>query len=1079
MSSRQLLACKYCGAKRFKSTRGLQQHVNRTRQCAAMASSEFAPSRAVHLAAIAQDYVHVPNTPPAHGVAEMVHLQPGQGLMAGEGPAIRNLFGSLNILAAQPPNDAASVDESEEGETHFQMEVYHPQMGDPGDFGAVPDDCDASEVTCGSYYELNGPTGLAKFHLQRFHNYVANAQNNVTPFTKQEVMAIKLLDALRRKKATMDTYEAVLKVFFTHSGMIREHQGVGDAVDYVSRSKMMRKLAIRYNMYPQKCIEQELEQKRRGLRKIKQPPLYLVKPMTLPFSKSRVDVIHFDFREQLVSLLTDPRFTDDDFFHFDNDPLALPPYEEAIIGDIWTGEAYRETCKKLLTKPGKQMIVPIIMYIDGTATGQVVALKVEALKFTIGNLTRDARGKKHAWRTLGYVPSYLKEISRGKKIFQETGHESTCFHPLDDEEEGDKLLAGPGVSAIAKAQDWQAILSEMLETYRQVEENGFVFDYRFGGKTYKNLELVPFLLFVKADTEEADKLCGKFLSRTGGVKQLCRYCDLPNELTDSCVARFKLKAETKIKRLCQKNEVEKLRQMSQHCMDYAFHGMRFGLHNDRGIHGATPIDMLHMVLLGIFKYVKVEFFEQLGPGSIAAVEINALCTWIGKLFARQSDRDMPKTQFGQGIVKGKLMGKEMSGVILLLATCLQTSKGKEYLTMGRGSAFKSSVVYDDWVMLLETLLQWESYMKQETMMRKHVIRLEKKHRYLLYLIKKVIKREQGMGMKLVKFHALLHIAADILMFGVPLNVDTSSNEEHWKPTKVAAKLTQKDYRNFDRQTATRLVEFDLLDLAIDELKGNTMWDYLEREGAPVETDEDETQPDGRRKDRIYTKGTQIEVLVDEDSGANTWQFVNSRAENQHTRRWDDDVVGYLAYLQEDIFESKLLIFTEHHRNGQIFRAHPNYRQLGPWNDWVLVNWGHGGKSPAQIWCFLDLRGLEDKFRRKVDGVTVQKGVYAVVESTAYEAAAPESDLFVPCVKEATRLNEDGTMAKRKFYLAEVEAFMEPVTVVPDMGHANKLRYLQVKPRKEWAAVFVEWLEAPHKLDEMDEEYDASSSEEED
>ena len=824
-------------------------------------------------------------------------------------------------------------------------------------------------------------------------------------------------------------------------------------------------------MYPQSRIEEELARKQLGRRKLKNMPLYLEKCMILPFSGAKVDVIHFDFREQLVSLLTDPRFTDRDFFHFANNPLAAPPEDDTWIGDYMTADAYRATYKKLIKDPTRQMLLPIIFYIDATVTGQVVALKIEALKFTIGILNRVARGKRHAWRTVGYVPTYMKEISKGKKLFVDSKHEATAFHPLDDGQEGTDSKKFKKEEN-QKAADWQAILSAILGSYRALEANGFVFDYRFGGKTYKNIELIPYIAFVKCDTEEADKLCGKYLSRTGLIKNLCRYCLCPNHMTASCVGNFKLKTEPMIRKLIAKNKLQALKDISQHAMDYAFHGLRFGSYDDRGIHGATPIDMLHMVLLGIFKYVKAEFFVQVGPTSAAAGEINGLCTWIGKLFARQSDRDLPKTQFGQGIIKGKLMGKEMSGVLLLLAAVLNTAAGKSILTKQSGSKFKSEIVYQDWMLLLETLLQWEAYMRQEQMQRKHVVRLEKKHRYLFHLIKKVIKRTKGMGMKLVKFHALLHLCLDILINGVPLNVDTSDNEEHWKPAKVAAKLTQKDMRVFERQAATRLVEFDLLDLAMEELQGGQIWDYLQREKDLEELDEEGNAVGCRRKLPIVTKGTQIEVDMDDDSGEMTWCFVNSRAGNQDHVQWDDDVIRYLLDLQDEILQGKLVILTEHHRNGQIFRAHPNYRQLGSWNDWVLLDWGRGLKLPAQIWCFVDLQKLPVDFRKKVDGVTVEKGVYAVVESVSYEKGAHQSEIFIPCTKGARRINrKDGTIAQRKFYLADVEAFLEPVTMIPDIGHENKLRYLQVKARNKWADTFVEWLVEPHHLDDMSDEYE--------
>ena len=598
-----------------------------------------------------------------------------------------------------------------------------------------------------------------------------------------------------------------------------------------------------------------------------------------------------------------------------------------------------------------------------------------------------------------------------------------------------------------------------------------VWDYRYGGKVYKNLRLVFFIAYLKTDTEEADKLCGKFLSRGSKVAQLCRYCTCPNDETDSCIAKYPYKTETMIRSLCRRNHREALRKLSQHCMDYALHGIRFGQHNARGIHGACPIEILHMILLGLFKYVKEAFFVQLGASGVAAQEINALCTWIGKLFARQSDRDLPKTQFGNGILKGKLMGKEMSGVLLLLAAVLQTSLGKELLKSGRGSKFKDQVVYDDWVLLIETMLEWEAYLKEEQMDVAHVKCLEKKHRYIMYLIKKVVRRTEGMGLKLVKFHAILHLAEDILMFGVPSVVDTGHNEEHHKTTKGAAKLTQRDVRVFERQTAKRLVEFHLLDLAEEEIESRPIWDYYERKYEVMEEYQEDMRGNLAQSNKNETKGTQIGVYTDEDSGAPRFKFCNSRICNQEKVQWDVDVVTYLVHLQEHILERQLDIFTEHRRNGTIFRAHPNYRQLGHWNDWVQVDWGPGGKQPCQIWCFIDLRRVPHGFGKTVDGVRVQKGVFAVVESADYEQMAGNSDLFIPCIKECRQLDNSGNIAKRQFYLADVEAFLHPVTVIPDVGSENKLRYLQVKARKEWADCFLRWVKDPHDLDEMDDEFE--------
>ena len=77
--------------------------------------------------------------------------------------------------------------------------------------------------------------------------------------------------------------------------------------------------------------------------------------------------------------------------------------------------------------------------------------------------------------------------------------------------------------------------------------------------------------------------------------------------------------------------------------------IRFGAHIECGIHGACPMEMLHALLLGIFKYVRDCLFEQMGPSSQLAEHFNGYAQRYGTLLNRQSQRDLPKTMFGDGI----------------------------------------------------------------------------------------------------------------------------------------------------------------------------------------------------------------------------------------------------------------------------------------------------------------------------------------------------------------------------------------------------------------------------------------------
>ena len=91
------------------------------------------------------------------------------------------------------------------------------------------------------------------------------------------------------------------------------------------------------------------------------------------------------------------------------------------------------------------------------------------------------------------------------------------------------------------------------------------------------------------------------------------------------------------------------------------------------------------------------------------------------------------------------------------------------------SAFGGENALNDWILLVETLLQWEMWLKSDELPRNEVNYAESKHGCIMHLAKKVGRRNKGMGMKVAKFHQIVHIADDILNFGVPMEVDTGAN----------------------------------------------------------------------------------------------------------------------------------------------------------------------------------------------------------------------------------------------------------------------------------------------------------------
>jgi hypothetical protein len=680
------------------------------------------------------------------------------------------------------------------------------------------------------------------------------------------------------------------------------------------------------------------------------------------------------------------------------------------------------------------------------------------------------------------MPNYTPADSRGKKILQECRHAASLKLPVQDDEGIDSDEGGDDDDATAaakynpeeeyelrthKAQDAHRIMAAILQSYLKLQEEGMIWDYKYRGKVYKNLELVFFVAFFKCDGDEADKLCGHYRSRGDKVACVCRYCTCPMAKADDENANYKLKDAKKIQRMVERNDEKGLKAISQQNIKLAFDDVRFGLHNGQGIHGACPMELLHHILLGIYKYCRDQFFIQIGLKSETAKEINALAKVLGRFFARQSDRDLPKTQFAKGIFEGKIMGKEFSGVMLLMAAILHTAYGRELLK-GKKKHFSKGQLAD-WALLVETLLEWEAYLKLPRMEIKHLHRLKKKHRYIMYLMKKIMKRTKGVGFKFMKFHGILHLVMDIINFGVAGGLDTGSNESHHKLTKLCAKLTQRDVSEFEKQTATRLVEFLLLDLAMAELEGKTIWEYFVLDQFRGKLKSDQI---GDKDEEVVTGGSQMQVDFDDEKEQIMWSFLRNK---QRTTSWNNSILQFLHQLQEKAREKglhgRIEIRAEHKRNGQIFRGHPNFRNKGMWNDWAIFDWArNGGKLPGEIWCFVDFSDMPGNRDFKFGDNYVERGVYAVIESAIYEDQQPnyqreniaagerKSDFFRAIRKELAPNNG------AKFYLANVESIVDTACVIPDIGSDCCVRYFHVTPRREWSDHFIRWLNDTHRYE---------------
>ena len=880
--------------------------------------------------------------------------------------------------------------------------------------------------------------------------YYCEFAEELVEFPPDKEAAIKLMHTLRQTKASLDTYNTIMEWHLKSNGDIHPHESLGSTKQYLSRDKLFKELRIRYNMTE-------------GINNVSQ--------IVLPSSKAKVNIVWSQAHMVIQSMLTDPRIRVNDYLFFDNNPLASPPSssDATVIGDLNTGLAYLKTYQKLITKPGKQVLLPTPLYIDGAATGQFADLSITAVKISLGIFNRKARDKWYMWRNLGYIPGVTQHKSRGKRLLIESNHMESVraeyeLHQNEGQLDGNEAHV---------SQDLHTMLDKVLASYVELQKTGFMWDLFYNGKPYKDIEFIPFVPFIKCDTEEADTLCGKYRSRGRTVAHLCRYCHCPTDESDDPLAHYQRKTVTKIQRLIDKKDYNGLKNISQHLLNNACYKLRFGQHDDTGVHGGTPLEMLHALLLGIFRYIRDEFFYQVGD-SKQLPDIESLASEIGALLSRQSSRNKPKTKFGTGIKMGKKTAKEFTGILLLLLLVFRSEKGKQLLLKlqkKKGATEKKFTPTNitDWTMMLETMLEWEEWLKSDEMKKVHVMRSKQKHRYIMYLIKKVMTRSTGMGLKITKFHCIMHIADDIMNFGVPMEVDTGSNESGHKPTKTAAKLTQRNKATFDIQTAKRLDETHLLDLAMEEMKGRPVWDYYHGYEYTVPIL-------GPKVDAPPTIGG-AQYRISEQNGEYYCVTVGQIGGMSNAFMLEDAFMEFVVGLKNAVAQhiDEVLVHGLHERNGQKFRSSPSYRGK-LWRDWAMVDWADYGVLPNKLWGFVDLAALPAKSGINYGGLdNLAPGIYAIVENGSWRGEEYDSELVREILLDC-ELNPDGSVRDLTFFLADVEAFVSPAMVVPNIGGPNN-SYFLVKERDEWRELFEDWLESPHTEDvfsdveESDEEED--------
>ncbi len=794
--------------------------------------------------------------------------------------------------------------------------------------------------------------------------------------------------------------------------------------------------------------------------------------LKLPSCGRLVKVVVHDFIEQLYSLLSDKDLMRPEnlIFGHEDSPFQAPPSRRTnnyTISDIDDGTLYRKAYRQFVQAPGRDVVCPIILFIDKTHIDEKGNLTLEPVTFSLGILTKEARTLPHAWRPLGYMNNQ-------------------------------KQMKGEKMTPLNRATDYHYVLSHILRSFSKAQKKeGIAWDLSFKGKLHPCVFKIP-VLCVMGDSEGHNKLCGHFTSSTK-VKSLCRSCDCPAEETGKAeslvVSGRKFTRASDIRALVEARDEESLKEKSYYNLRNAFWDIKF-CDDVRGINGSCPGELLHAVQHGLFLYFTHSLFDMKrldkqshrrsvneSPGEAAEEECDAveprpkrtrqlkafsalqkenldyLAMHVGRRLQHQSDRQYCRAFFSNGIrPDAKKYAQREGCVLVLLLLILVSYRGDEFFDDYLGTEPTTAIAQ-----VIEHLLLLENFLQEPKFTVGDLKLLE---RFIPVMMKKyhsVVQREDGLGENILKFHLPLHFANDLDRVGPGLTFDSKVGESNHKPYKSSARRTQKVSSKLELQTAVNFHESLAISRSVRELHSKKRKDL---------TDES-VDPKASLVGKKYFVTASGMFSVSQKTIPVPAQWCDTVLMDEVTEFIQGKV---LVHLPE---QKRVYLFTSatrsHGSSRQLYRSDPNYETgyRAGWHDWANVYWGgEDGVIPFRIFIFMEI--TDASFGGSLNQLNIDgPGIYAIGQSarqSIYSSPRPENqsqdETFHAHVGSRlvywVPLETQETSDRPKLSVVDVAGSFDstviaiPYVLQPDESledEPNEVEWLVLEPRTRWLQVF--------------------------